>query len=66
METDAAHYAELVRNNAAKLIQQTVVDDDRNFRPLNPQTASGVLIAQSNLAIAATLAELADVLREKQ
>lgn len=64
--TEAEEYGMRVRNNASSAIAEVCHTPDGSTRSLTDITAAGVLIAQSNLAIAASIAELADVLRRKQ
>lgn len=61
----AGEYGRKIRNNTSATIQEIVRDADGNARPLGPQVTAGVLIAQANLAIAASLAELADAVRSR-
>lgn len=53
-------YAERVCNNAASLLVEATRDLHGDVRDLAPEAAAGVLIAQSNLAIAAALLVVAD------
>lgn len=62
---NAAEYAMQVRNNASGILGQVTTYPDGTSRALPAEVTSGVLIAQANLAIAASIAELADALRSR-
>lgn len=58
-------YGMNVRNNAADMITSIAKHADGSPRGLSDEMAAALLVAQANLAIAASLAELADVLRKR-
>ena len=55
MPMEPHEFALNVLNTAASMINQTVRDEDGESRSLPPELLAGVLVAQSNLAIAAAL-----------
>lgn len=63
--TSSEEYGRRVRNNAGNMIQEITTRPDGTSRGMSDEMAAGVLVAQANLAIAASLAELADVLRTR-
>lgn len=64
MTTHAEEYGKIVRTNCADMIWEVSKTPDGTPKSISEQLAVGILTAQSNLAIAASIAELADVLRE--
>jgi len=54
-------YGRSARNNTASMIEEITRNSDGTPRDLTDRLAAGILVAQSNLAIA----ELADVMRSR-
>jgi hypothetical protein len=59
----AAEYGARERNIAADMIREITQASPGTARSLSREVAAQIVIAQCNLAIAASIAELADVLR---
>lgn len=67
IDTNAAHeYGRRIRNNASEVLNEVMKHPDGTAKPLTPEVVAGVLVAQSNLAIAASIVEAAVILRGQQ
>lgn len=58
-----ANYAQRIRDNSTVMLTEVTQNADGTPKALNGDIASAVLVAQTNLAIAASIAELAAAVR---
>lgn len=61
-QTDAVPFAETVINNTSTMIHSLAGQSEDTSRCMDSEMASGVLVAQSNLAIAAALMVVAQAI----